>query len=74
LPPGIPPEILKIYRKAAEDMIKDPAFIKTAGPRLEGYEAYVGERAVKLIKNAFDQPESAKKWLKEWMIKDYNLK
>ncbi len=55
-------------------MIKDPAFIKTAGPRLEGYEAYVGERAVKLIKNAFDQPESAKKWLKEWMIKDYNLK
>jgi tripartite-type tricarboxylate transporter receptor subunit TctC len=74
LPPGTSPEIVRAFRKAMADMVKDPGFIKAAGPRLEGFDPVVGEKADKLLQNTLGQPPEALAWLKNWLATDYNLK
>jgi len=73
LPPGTPENIVTTLGNAMVETVKDPKFIKIAGPRMKGYKPYVGESAKKLMTNALDQPPEAQKWLKNWLATEYNV-
>lgn len=56
LPPGTPPDILALYRKAFEATVKDPAYLADAKKRQQNVVPQSGEFVQKTIANMYATP------------------
>lgn len=69
---GTPADIVDTWRKAAADTIDEPGFKEAAAKALGDYPQAVGAKAAVLKKIATDVPPDARKWVKDWLKRDYN--
>jgi tripartite-type tricarboxylate transporter receptor subunit TctC len=69
---GTPADILAAWRKAAQDTINEPGFKEAAAKALGDYPQAVGKKAEVLYKVATTVPPSAKKWVRDWLKREYN--
>ena len=56
LPPGTPPEILAIYRKAFDSVVKDPAYLAEAIKRKQNVVPQTGDFVQKTIAAMYETP------------------
>ena len=69
---GTPPDILAAWRKAAQETVTEAGFKEAAAKALGDYPQAVGKQAEVLKKIATEVPASAKKWVRDWLKRDYN--
>jgi tripartite-type tricarboxylate transporter receptor subunit TctC len=74
VPKGTPKEIVDAYTQAIQRVLKDPDFQKAAEDELGEYEQYTGQRAERLVSQATTIDPEARKWVKDWLTKKYNVK
>ena len=67
-------EVKKVYEKGMADMLKNPKFRKTTANYLESGEPVIGKKAAALLKITLEQPESALKWLRDFLATEYDVK
>jgi len=73
LPASTPKPVVDAWRSAADKMLKDPEFDKTAGKIIEGYPQFVGEAARPIIKDAINFEPAAWDWLKKYLKAKHNV-
>ncbi len=74
LPPGTPDDIKKAYWSAAENMVNDPEFIKTAEPLMGvGAKFIVGEAVDKMFKKEYGLKPEVRDWLIHLLSTKYGI-
>jgi len=73
LPAGTPKPVLKAWRTAIANVLKDPDFEKEAGKIIEGYPQFVGEEATPIVKDATSFKPEAWAWLKNYFKSQHNV-
>jgi tripartite-type tricarboxylate transporter receptor subunit TctC len=74
LPKDTPKDIIDAYTQAIERLLKSAEFRKTTEEELGDYEQYTGERTKVLVQQAVTVDPDAKRWIKDWLTKKYNVK
>jgi len=69
---GTPKEIVAAWRKGAADTINEPGFKEAAAKALGDYPQAVGAKAEKLKEIATNVSPESKKWVLDWLKRDYN--
>jgi tripartite-type tricarboxylate transporter receptor subunit TctC len=74
VPKDTPKDIVDAYTQAIERLLKNAEFRKTTEEELGDYEQYTGERTKVLVQQAITVEPEAKRWIKDWLTKTYNVK
>ena len=69
---GTPANILAAWRKAAEEIVKDPEFEKAKNKALGKYPQAVGKQALVLKKIATTVDPKSKAWILAWLKRRFN--
>jgi len=72
LPKGTPDEIVDVWVAAAEKVVADPKFRKTAKKVLGAYKQSYGPDAANVLKMATGVDPETKAWLKGWIKERFN--
>ncbi|MGY8991749.1 MAG: hypothetical protein ACKVHL_09185, partial [Rhodospirillales bacterium] len=73
LPKGTPKAVVKAWRDATRNVMKDPKFKKKAGKIIGPYSATIGAPAAKIIKEKLNLPAGAKKYIEKFLKDHYEL-
>lgn len=73
IPADTPAEIKHTFKRAAEAMLNDPEYLRSKGEILGNYEMVGGDAADRLYKLATDIPEAERRWIRNWLQKQYKL-
>ncbi len=74
LPKGTPDDIVAAWRDAAKKTVSAADFKAKSELVLGVYPQATGEAAIKRMKLAVDVDPKAKQWVRDWLIKKYNVK
>jgi tripartite-type tricarboxylate transporter receptor subunit TctC len=74
LPKGSSPELIAAYDKAFGSIIKGNDFAKSSGKILGVYPQSIGDTAKTKLKLGTEVSDSAKKWIKGWLARNYEVK
>ncbi len=74
VPKDTPKDVIDAYTQAIERLLKNAEFRKTTEEELGDYEQYTGERTKVLVQQAITVEPEAKRWIKDWLTKTYNVK
>lgn len=73
LPQGTPSDIVDAYRNAINAIISDPSFPEKSKKRLGVYPQLTGDAGEQAKKIATQVPATAKKWVIDWLRKNYQV-
>lgn len=73
LPKGTPSDIVQAYRDAANAIIADPVFPEKSKKRLGIYPQLTGKAGEIAKKSATQVPPAAKKWVKDWLKRRFQV-
>ncbi|HZD39841.1 MAG TPA: hypothetical protein VE131_03915, partial [Terriglobales bacterium] len=71
---GTPPEVLKAFYAAADQLEKDKEFVTKTEKILGGYPLLRGDRLEKTIQQAFQISPETQRFVREWVSKKYRVK
>ena len=74
VPKDTPKDIVDAYTQAIERLLNNAEFRKTADEELGDYEQYTGEKTRVLVQQATTADPEAKRWIKDWLTKKFNVK
>ncbi|HKY09910.1 MAG TPA: hypothetical protein VJQ55_16805, partial [Candidatus Binatia bacterium] len=69
-----PPEALRVYYAAADQLAKDQEFQTKTDKVLGGYPLLRGDRLEKTIQQAFQIDAETQRFVREWVGKKYRVK
>jgi tripartite-type tricarboxylate transporter receptor subunit TctC len=74
LPKGTPDDIVEAYRAAVRAMRKDPEYQKGRKVAIGDYEQLTDKAGEELLKQGTTLDPEARKWIREYLTKNYNVK
>lgn len=74
LPKGVSKEVIDAYTKAFNKVISAPDFKEKSKARLGVYPQETGEEAEKIKELGTNVNEKDRKWMQDWLKKEYNVK
>ena len=73
VPAGTPEEIVKEYEAGFKKIFADPEYLAKKDKIIGTYAQVAGKAAEARFKAATAVPPTAKKWVRDWLIKKYNV-
>ncbi len=73
LPKGTSDDMVNAYVKAVKNILKDKKFMKIAKKEIGDYPQAFGKDADNIVKNAVDLKPDMRKWMKNWINKQFNV-
>jgi tripartite-type tricarboxylate transporter receptor subunit TctC len=74
LPEGTPKDIVEAYRAAVRQMLKDAEYLAKRDEIIGEYEQVTDEAGEKLYKDATTISGEAKAWVRDFLVKNYQVK
>jgi hypothetical protein len=62
-----------VYQDALTKLFADPEYTKNKDKKIGTYLQVTGKAAEVKFKSATQVPPAAKKWVREWLVKKYNV-
>lgn len=73
VPKGTPNDVAKAYEDAFNKMLADPEYIANKDKKIGTYDQVTGGAAELKFKAATQVPAEARKWVRDWLTKKYNV-
>jgi len=73
VPKETPDDMVKAYEEGFKKVFADPEYIANKDKKIGTYPQVIGKAAEVKFKSATLVPPAAKKWVREWLAKKYNV-